>query len=242
MTSMSAAKVHAVLDALDHAGCPYWVAGGWGVDALVGRQTRKHRDLDLALPVDREPTALDALAAIGYSLATDRRPARVELVEPGGGRVDLHPVTFDADGDGRQASGVLDGRRVPCLSVERQLAFHTGYEPRDEDVRDLRELYTLIGEPVTVDGLIAAAGQPVHASTLDAGELRCAAAEGRVIGVHRWSTMGDREAFFSYAVRVTDPDGHLVFPRPIPVTMRTGGHEDWTETDEVYRAFGVVNR
>jgi len=38
-------EVHAVLDALGTAGIPTWVAGGWGVDALAGRQTRAHRDL-----------------------------------------------------------------------------------------------------------------------------------------------------------------------------------------------------
>jgi hypothetical protein len=37
-----------VLERLDRAGVPVWLDGGWGVDALVGRQTRPHRDLDLA--------------------------------------------------------------------------------------------------------------------------------------------------------------------------------------------------
>jgi hypothetical protein len=36
-----------VLERLDRAGVPVWLDGGWGVDALVGRQTRAHRDLDL---------------------------------------------------------------------------------------------------------------------------------------------------------------------------------------------------
>jgi lincosamide nucleotidyltransferase A/C/D/E len=26
------------------------IDGGWGVDALLGRQTRKHEDLDIAIP------------------------------------------------------------------------------------------------------------------------------------------------------------------------------------------------
>ncbi|MDH4308687.1 MAG: amino acid transporter [Acidimicrobiia bacterium] len=43
---MESAAVLSVLDLLDEA----WVDGGWGVDALVGRQTRRHLDLDLALP------------------------------------------------------------------------------------------------------------------------------------------------------------------------------------------------
>jgi lincosamide nucleotidyltransferase A/C/D/E len=47
------ADVLAVLDALAHAGCRAWVGGGWGVDALVGRPTRSHRDLDLAIEYPR---------------------------------------------------------------------------------------------------------------------------------------------------------------------------------------------
>jgi lincosamide nucleotidyltransferase A/C/D/E len=45
---MDLGEVLGVLGDLANAGCAVWV-GGWGVDALVGRQTRLHRDLDLAL-------------------------------------------------------------------------------------------------------------------------------------------------------------------------------------------------
>lgn len=37
---MSAIEVHTVLDALATVGCRSWIGGGWGVDALVGHQTR----------------------------------------------------------------------------------------------------------------------------------------------------------------------------------------------------------
>jgi lincosamide nucleotidyltransferase A/C/D/E len=33
-----------------------WVDGGWGVDALLGEQTRLHNDLDLALAHQDVPT------------------------------------------------------------------------------------------------------------------------------------------------------------------------------------------
>ncbi len=36
-----------VLAALSALGCRFWLEGGSGVDALVGRQTRAHRDLDV---------------------------------------------------------------------------------------------------------------------------------------------------------------------------------------------------
>ena len=36
-----------VLDAVRSVGCSFWLEGGWGVDALVGHQTRPHRDVGL---------------------------------------------------------------------------------------------------------------------------------------------------------------------------------------------------
>ena len=58
---MDIGEVLAVLADLTEAGCSVWVVGGWGVDALVGRQTRLHRDLDLALDADNETVALRVL-------------------------------------------------------------------------------------------------------------------------------------------------------------------------------------
>ncbi|MGW2401818.1 nucleotidyltransferase domain-containing protein [Kitasatospora sp. NPDC001664] len=151
-----------VLDALHSTEAPCWVAGGWGVDVLVGRQTREHRDLDLALDATREAAAITALAAHGYRIETDQRPARVELAAPGRRWVDLHPVHFDTTGAGRQsdlhdgyfhypreafATGTLRGRTIPCLSAARQLTFRTGYTLREVDHHDIALLHTLTDDP-----------------------------------------------------------------------------------------------
>lgn len=155
---MDASEVHAVLDALATAGCRCWVGGGWGVDALFGRQTRPHRDLDLAIDAAAEQAALHALAQRGYVVETDWRPVRVEVAAPGGRWVDLHPVVFDKAGDGVQAdlgggiftypaacfvTGTIAGREVGCLSVQQQVKFHSGYEPREVDLADLALLNQL---------------------------------------------------------------------------------------------------
>ena len=55
-----------VLTALDDAGVRYWVAGGWGVAVLAGRQTRNHRDLDLAVDAEDLIRCIEALDRIGY--------------------------------------------------------------------------------------------------------------------------------------------------------------------------------
>ncbi|MET8090042.1 aminoglycoside adenylyltransferase [Micromonospora sp. NPDC005220] len=156
---MNADEVHAVLDALAVAGCEAWISGGWGVDALVGRQTRPHRDLDLAIAAEHESAALQALSRLGYVVETDWRPVRVEVVADGRGRVDLHPLRFDQAGHGHQAgldgssfrwpkecftTGTIAGRPVTCISVDQQLLFHSGYEPRDVDRADLASLRKLV--------------------------------------------------------------------------------------------------
>jgi lincosamide nucleotidyltransferase A/C/D/E len=148
-------EVLEVLTALEEAGCRFWVAGGWGVDALVGAQTREHRDLDLAIDATREADALTALAGLGYAVETDWRPARVQLAAEGARWVDLHPVRFTADGAGRQAdlkggcfeyppgcftTGRIGGRAVPCLSPEQQLRFRRGYALRAVDRQDIARL------------------------------------------------------------------------------------------------------
>jgi lincosamide nucleotidyltransferase A/C/D/E len=147
-------EVQRVLQTLDEHAARYWVLGGWGVDALVGRQTREHRDLDLAIDEAQWDTCLDAVAALGYTLETDWWPIRVELASPLGW-VDLHPVRFAESGDGVQTgpdgttfdyprehlvTGVLGGRAVPCVSAAWQERVHTGYEPRPQDLLDLAVL------------------------------------------------------------------------------------------------------
>jgi Aminoglycoside-2''-adenylyltransferase len=46
---MTKEDVLEVLNALEQAGVSVWIDGAWGVDALVGEETRPHTDLDLAL-------------------------------------------------------------------------------------------------------------------------------------------------------------------------------------------------
>lgn len=155
---MRAADVIEVLERLDEARVRHWVAGGWGVAALAERQTRAHRDLDLAVQADDLVRCLAVLAALGYLPETDQRPARIELGAPDHRWVDLHPVKFGQDGHGRQEGlngtyfdyppgaftfGSIGGRPIPCLSAAQQRQFRTGYELRPQDVHDLAELDAL---------------------------------------------------------------------------------------------------
>ena len=149
-----------VAEGLRAGGVRYWLTGGWGVDALVGRQTRAHRDLDLAVDADTFVEAVAVLGTLGYTAETDWLPVRLELAAPGGRWVDLHPVVVDARGDGRQAgpdgnhfdhpaadrvTGAVEGHALPCLSAARQRIFRSGYPLRRQDEADLAELDRLPG-------------------------------------------------------------------------------------------------
>jgi len=46
---MTADDVCGFLDLLDAQGIRIWLDGGWGVDACLGSQTRRHGDLDIVI-------------------------------------------------------------------------------------------------------------------------------------------------------------------------------------------------
>src|SRR5690349_12834244 len=52
---------------IEGAGVEVYVDGGWGVDALLGRQTRRHLDLDIALPAHDIPALRALLADLGFA-------------------------------------------------------------------------------------------------------------------------------------------------------------------------------
>jgi lincosamide nucleotidyltransferase A/C/D/E len=158
--TMESAEVLRVLDALDAAGIQSGITGGWGIDALLRRETRAHGDVDLGVGSDAIHAAIVALRPLGYVLAVDERPARVVLAS-GDGQVDLHPIVWDAAGVGVQtgldgetldypagsldAEGEIGGRPVRCGTPDLQLTFHQHYAPREHDRRDMAALASAFG-------------------------------------------------------------------------------------------------
>jgi len=158
---MSAPDLVALLELFDAAGIFVWLDGGWGVDALLGEQTREHDDLDLVLAADDVARIVGVLEANRYDVAKGRLPTCIVLLDPEGRQIDLHPVAFDDSGDGIYAmeeggtwpypargfkgTGSVLGRAVRCLTPEVQVLCHAGYELDDDDRRDLAALETRFG-------------------------------------------------------------------------------------------------
>jgi lincosamide nucleotidyltransferase A/C/D/E len=169
---MPAREVVRIVDLLEAQGLQVWLDGGWGVDALVGRQTRKHDDLDVAIVLAEADAVIASLAGLGYQVHADEMPTRLDLRDDQDHRVDLHPLTFDQAGNGLQqlqdgnygtytaeglsGRGRVGRRPVRCLSRDLQLRFHAGYERDDNDRHDIELLRRLAGGPVSGSRLPAA--------------------------------------------------------------------------------------
>jgi lincosamide nucleotidyltransferase A/C/D/E len=144
-----------VIGSLESEGIPYWLAGGWGVDVLLGRQTRRHKDIDVVIEDfdHNEPKARRAFLALGFShVDIDEggvwMPTRSNFGDEAGHRIEVLAIDWDRVGrawdfgPGRPSSptlvqdelggevftaGMMGGREVPCLSARAQLLFHTGF-------------------------------------------------------------------------------------------------------------------
>ena len=107
-----------VCSALSDARLPYWVTGGWGIDVLIGCQTRRHADLDFALDSFREnlPETADVLTRLGYRR---KKPLTGTLWFPDaeiyeddhGHHIEVHSLNWDVLS---MADTLLDPLRTPA--------------------------------------------------------------------------------------------------------------------------------
>jgi lincosamide nucleotidyltransferase A/C/D/E len=163
--TITEADVVEILGWLAAARADVWLDGGWGVDALIGEQTREHEDLDLIVRDAHESRMKEALGTHGF-IQVARDPAQnFILADERGREVDVHRVRFDDQGDGHllsedgapfehsakafAATGHVSGHRGACLSAEAQMTNHSfGYEPGDTDFHDMRLLHDRLGTPL----------------------------------------------------------------------------------------------
>jgi GNAT superfamily N-acetyltransferase len=174
-----------VLDVLEHVPDAI-VDGGWGIDALIGRVTRVHDDLDLVVPITRADAIVDALRPLGFTERLDEPPARIVLSTPYDQRVDLHVVTptgrgmVQEVGDGRRftyslhAEGTIHGRTVRCLSSGIQVVTHSQYEPDAQDIADIQLLSSATGESLPPPYVTVTGREPIRPATAIDAAAFCA--------------------------------------------------------------------
>ena len=151
MRSMDVLTLVATLDELR---VHYWLDGGWGVDCLLGEQTREHSDLDLVVHRSDLAQIGGHLHSQGFRVIRDWLPTSLAFRDSSGREVDLHPVDPTPDGGGDQVlpgdegpwhyappvEGSIQGHTLPCASAQDQVLMHTGYPPREVDFADVRRI------------------------------------------------------------------------------------------------------
>jgi lincosamide nucleotidyltransferase A/C/D/E len=160
MTAESAIRL---IDLLREHGVDPCVGGGWAVDALLGRQTRRHSDLDVWLrAVDIEPLFV-ACASCGLDRVLPwpgDRPWNFVLHDGESLRVDLH-FYEEVPGDAWHYGSIVTGETIPvaalaghgtiagtavrCEAPEWSVRWHSGYPVRDVDRHDIRLLCEYFG-------------------------------------------------------------------------------------------------
>lgn len=149
---MTAKDAVQLLQLFEQNGLDVYVDGGWAVDALLGKQTRLHTDLDIALPHKDVPRLRALLEAKGYAdiPRDDMWECNFVLGDGQGRQADIHSYTFDSEGrlvfgiaypyDSLSGSGVIHGYPVKCISPEWLVKFHTGYKLDENDYHDVKNL------------------------------------------------------------------------------------------------------
>jgi lincosamide nucleotidyltransferase A/C/D/E len=154
---MTADDVIAFVQLLNQHNIEIFLDGGWGVDALLGEQTRPHADLDIALAHKDVPQVRALLEARGYKDVPrdDTWECNFVLGDDEGHLVDFHSYTFDEAGnhifgvkypfDSLTGAGSVHGFPVKCISPEWMVKFHTGYKLDENDYQDVKALCRRFG-------------------------------------------------------------------------------------------------
>ena len=151
-----------LLHLFQSAGIEVWLDGGWAVDALLGTQTRPHKDVDILLRVADLPRLREILGSRGFEIQPGGTESNVVLANDSGLEVDVHAFIFDREGNGVYrlengsdwifpaagfgGRGSIQDVGVRCLSAETQVLCHAhGYVPTEKDFQDMELLHARFG-------------------------------------------------------------------------------------------------
>ena len=158
-------------------GIEFWIDGGWGVDALLGRQTRTHSDLDIAIEQKYVAALRKFLNERGYkeTKLEEARAWNFVLGDSEGGEIDVHVIVLDEKGNGiygprekgevypaesLTGTGKIEGQPVRCISAAASVRFHSGYELRTKDFQDVSALCGKFGIELPAEYHLFKQGSP----------------------------------------------------------------------------------
>ncbi len=156
-SEMTAQDVVEIVRLFEQNHIDFCIDGGWGVDALLGEQTRTHADLDIAVPHKDVPEIRAVLEANGYrdKPRDDTRDCNFVLGDDSGHLIDVHSYTFDSAGklifgvaypiDSLAGHGFIAGHQVKCITAEWMVKFHSGYALDRNDYLDVKALCQRFG-------------------------------------------------------------------------------------------------
>ena len=154
---MEAVDVLDLYNALESLGVEIWIDGGWGVDALLEKETRPHKDLDIAIQQKDISKLRELLETLGLKEIKLKvaRPHNFVMADTNGHEIDVHVIVLDSQGNGiygpvengemypaeaLSGTGIIAGQTVRCISPEWTIKFHTGYELKEKDYKDVSAL------------------------------------------------------------------------------------------------------
>ena len=142
-------------------GINVWIDGGWGVDALLEKQTRDHNDIDLVIEMKNYLNFIDLIKREGFYEVKESYTSTYHTVwhDIHNRIIDLHLVEFDEEGIAHyendvyppgslSATGKIDGIEVCCVSAQAQILFHLGYEHDENDIHDVMLLCKKFDIPI----------------------------------------------------------------------------------------------
>lgn len=162
-------QIRAVHHILLDAQVEHWLAGGWGIDFLLGAVTREHGDIDIALWLKDWPQAETLLLKQGFQRSTNEFPDETARLVRHGQKLEIWLLRRDESGraivGGRWADwpfpidsfgsqiGRLQGMALPVMSAEGQLDAKEGWPRhrfgaplRDKDAQDIALLRQLLSD------------------------------------------------------------------------------------------------
>jgi lincosamide nucleotidyltransferase A/C/D/E len=148
---MDVEEVTTLYALFESSGIRVWIDGGWGVDALLGEQTRPHKDLDIVLQSKDAPKLMEVLNSRGYKQFREDSLWNIVFRDAKGHEVDYHVFIFDEKEENiiggilyppesLAGTGSIAGRLVRCIEPKSMIKFHSGYALEGKDFKDVSAL------------------------------------------------------------------------------------------------------